>query len=142
MQASKQTYPILLDCMPSYWPRGPKSSIETAPVRNRGRRGCPMVSSTQDDGPGTLHGQELVHLLRLQTSVDTQKGFFSLIKMFFFHQCGPQEKGTTTQTRNAGCWWTQKDVFSTKIKHIFDQYHQQMTPIPAERDMQVPGRLL
>ena len=32
--------------------------------------------------------------------------------------------------------------FLTKMTILFDQYHQQMTPIPAELDMQVPGRLL
>ena len=35
-----------------------------------------------------------------------------------------------------------KSFFLTKIKVLFDQYHQQMMPIPAELDMQVPGRLL
>ena len=35
-----------------------------------------------------------------------------------------------------------KRFFLTKIKVLFDQYHQQMTPIPPELDMQVPGRLL
>ena len=35
-----------------------------------------------------------------------------------------------------------KRFFLTKIKVLFDQYHQQMMPIPPELDMQVPGRLL
>ena len=37
---------------------------------------------------------------------------------------------------------TGKGFFLTKINVLFDQYHQQMTPIPPELDMQVPGRLL
>ena len=37
---------------------------------------------------------------------------------------------------------TGKGCFFTKIKVLFDQYHQQMMPIPLELDMQVPGRLL
>ena len=35
-----------------------------------------------------------------------------------------------------------KGFFLTKIKVLFDPYHQQMMPIPPELDMQVPGRLL
>ena len=39
------------------------------------------------------------------------KMFFFTNKNVFFDQRGPQEKGTTTQTGTAGCWWTQKKVF-------------------------------
>ena len=37
---------------------------------------------------------------------------------------------------------TERGFCLTKIHVLFDQYHQQMTPIPAELDMQVPSRLL
>ena len=37
---------------------------------------------------------------------------------------------------------TGKGFCLTKIKVLFDQYNQQMTPIPPELDMQVPARLL
>ena len=101
-----------------------------------------MVSSTQDDGPGTSHGQELVHLLRLQTSVDTQKGFFSLIKMFFLTNVDLKRRGQPPKLGLQVAGGHRKRFFLTKIKVLFDQYHQQMMPIPAELDMQVPGRLL
>ena len=101
-----------------------------------------MVSSTQDDGPGTLHGQELVHLLRLQTSVDTQKGFSSLIKMFFLTNVDLKRRGQPPKLGLQVAGGHRKMFFFTKINVLFDQYHQQMMPIPAELDMQVPGRLL
>ena len=101
-----------------------------------------MVSSTQDDGPGTLHGQELVPLLRLQTSVDTQKGFFLLINMFFLTNVDIKRRGQPPKLGLQVAGGHRKRFFLTKIKVLFDQYHQQMMPIPAELDMQVPGRLL
>ena len=102
-----------------------------------------MVSSTQDDGPGTLHGQELVHLLRLQTLVDTEKCFFfPQINMFFLTNVDLKRRGQPPKLGLQVAGGHRKMCFLTKIKVLFDQYHQQMMPIPAELDMQVPGRLL
>ena len=138
MQASKQTYPILLDCMPPYWPKLHRDSSS----QGQGQAGLPDGVQHPGRWPWDLAWPPICTSPEVAGLRGHMKRFFLTNNNVRFDQCGPREKGTTTSSGNAGCWWTQENVFLTEIKVIFDHYHQQMTPIPPELDMQVPGRLL
>ena len=62
--------------------------------------------------------------------------------MFFLTNVDLERRGQPPKLGMQAAGGHRKRFFLTKIKVLFDQYHQQMTPIPPELDMQVPGRLL
>ena len=80
-----------------------------------------MASSTKDGAPWTLPGYGYVHFLSVQASVDTRKGFFLLIKRFFFTNMALECWGHPAETGLEAAGGDMKRFFFTKIKVYFYQ---------------------